>query len=112
MKKLYTAAVTAAMLAAPALAADQADPFPDREAVSAIVSTRGLDLDSARDRKTLERRIARAVAAACDSRDVYAVYSGPDTQCHQEIAQSITAKMQTFAQNARVPTDGSAVGKN
>jgi UrcA family protein len=112
MKNLYAAAVMLGMLAGPAFASGESVPFPDREAVAITVSTHDLDLNSPRDQKRLQRRMARAAAAACNNDDVYAVYSGPDAQCHREIAQSVASKMQGFAQYALLPTAESATGKN
>jgi UrcA family protein len=108
MKKLSIAAILA-LLASPALAATQDVPFPAREVVAVKVSTSGLDLSSAHDRSRLLARMNRAVEAACNRGDVYSSYQSRDTQCYQEMAQSVSTQMNVYAQNSG---NGGDIAKN
>lgn len=93
MKSLPTALAVAAMLAAaPTFAATTfTATSPARETVSIRVSAQGADLNDPVEQARFNRKLTRAIAAACNPGDRLHADLSPDWQCRREMAASAAA---------------------
>jgi UrcA family protein len=98
MKTPVIAAAMVALFATPALADTR--PFDAREPISIRVSTADLNLSSPRDRQRLEKRMERAILAACNPVDRRTIDPTPDDQCHSEATANARPMVERMALRA------------
>jgi UrcA family protein len=98
MKKLIIAAVAATLSVSGAFAAESA--FPAVEPVALRVSTNGLNLSNPRDVATLQKRIDKAIDAACNPHGSYFAELAPERECRAQLTTNTNQILANLAKKA------------
>jgi UrcA family protein len=99
MKKLCAAAAALGLFALPSLAS--AETAKEREGVSVLVSTEGLDPATPEGLAKLRERTARAITAACKAGDRLKTSLSPDWRCRNELGFDAAVKIAAVSRNAK-----------
>ena len=97
MKNLIVAAIAATLPMCGAFAAESA--FPAVEPAALRVSTAGLNLSDPRDLATLQKRIDKAIDAACNPHGSYFAELMPERDCRAQLTTSTGRILANLAKN-------------